>query len=288
MKLSYSLNSDLAPKVFHLLDLVFPGLSTTAANARRLGGAWESISTPFVAYADEQLVAHVGVIPLTLILEGRRATVASVHAVATHPAYRRRGYYRAVMEEVLSYCANRYETLILTTAQPELYQPFGFRCVQEHIFTLNPPVLKQKHKLRLLDLETAADRALLGRLSESRTQVSNVVGIIEDKTVFFFNEGWRPLCYSEDLATLFCMELRGNTLHLFDLVAETLPSLSEVVACLPESIEQIIFYFSPERLTTEAQAVRGMLDPNDSSYLMVRGVWLAEEARFMLPRSART
>jgi predicted N-acetyltransferase YhbS len=38
------------------------------------------------------------------------------------------------MEEVLDYCAYRYDTLILTTAQPEFYEPFGFRVVGEHIF----------------------------------------------------------------------------------------------------------------------------------------------------------
>jgi predicted acetyltransferase len=72
---------------------------------------------------------------LPLVVMDQSVRVRGIHAVGTRPEFRRRGHYRQVTTEVLQYCASRYDTLVLTTGQPALYEPFGFRVVQEHIFT---------------------------------------------------------------------------------------------------------------------------------------------------------
>ncbi|MBN1911621.1 MAG: GNAT family N-acetyltransferase [Pirellulales bacterium] len=134
MKRSFADDLDLMETLLVLLDLVFPGLRRNAQNVRTFGTSWESVSTPFVHSEQGRAVSHVGVIELSLVLLGRTVKVGSIHAVATHPEFRRRGHYRRTMEEALHHCSDRYETQILTTAHPEYFEPFGFRAVEEHCY----------------------------------------------------------------------------------------------------------------------------------------------------------
>jgi GNAT superfamily N-acetyltransferase len=188
MKHSFSDDPTLREKLFDLLDVVFPGVRRVEQNARVLGGYWESVSTPFIHFEGGRPVSHVGVIELPLVLLGQNVTVGSVHGVATHPDYRRRGYYGRLMEELLEHCASRYETLILTTEHPEYFEPFGFRVLTEHLFTARRHSQGSAGGLRLLDARDNGDVALLNRLLETREPVSRVVGVANEKAVFCFNE----------------------------------------------------------------------------------------------------
>lgn len=288
MKRSFSDDPTLSEPVFELLDIVFPGVQQVAQNARRLGAPWESVSTPFVHFEGGRVAAHVGVIELSLVLFGRNVAVGSIHGVATHPRCRRRGYYRQLMDEVLQHCASRYETVILTTEHPEYFEPFGFRVLQEHLFTVRCAATSGTEGFRLLDTHNAGDIALLRRLLETREPISQVVGVVNEKTVFCFNEGSRPLHYAADLDVIVCLELEGARLKLFDIVGPHLPSLAAVRDRIPQRLEEIAICFSPDRLAVEAEVTPYLFDHDGPSYLMARGPFAAEGHPFTLPRSART
>ena len=127
---------------------------------------------------------------------GRPVNVGSVHAVATRADRRRRGLCRRLMEEMLAYAEGRYETLVLTTENPQYYTPFGFRVLQEHRFTVRLRPRPRRDGLRVLDLAQESDVALLNRMLDERSPVSEVVGVGREKAVFFVNEGRRPLHYA--------------------------------------------------------------------------------------------
>jgi len=283
----FSADPYLFSALFDLLDLVFPGIRRGAEGIRTLGVSWESASTPFVRWADGRIVSHVGVIPLPLMVMGRRVTTATLHAVATHPDYRRRGYFRQAMEEALAYCAGRYETVLLTTEHPEYYTSFGFRHVQECRFVARISAAGGPGA-RLLELSRPADLALLHRLLAERETASNMVGVTGDKTVFMFNESGQPLYYVEALDAALCLEREGERLRLYDVVAPRMPPLDALAARLPWPIAEVEIYFSPDRLAVEAEATPYLLDHDGPSYLMVRGPFAAEGQPFTLPRSART
>ena len=288
MQCSFARDSSLSGMLFDFLETVFPGLSRAARNAARLGASWEAVSTPFIGFLEGRPVAHVGVLELPLIVLGRPVNVASIHAVATHPDHRRRGWYRGVMEEALRYCSGRWATALLTTEHPEYFEPFGFRFVREHLFTVRPRPTRAGTALRLMNLEDAGDVALLNRLLETREPVSRVLGVVKEKAVFCFNEGSRPLYYSEDLDVMVCMEMEGATLRLFDVVGPGLPSLDVLLARLPQPVEEVAASFAMDRFAAEALAQPYILDHGGPSHLMVRGPLAAEGKAFTLPRSART
>jgi hypothetical protein len=226
------------------------------------------------------------VLEIPFVLMGRRVRVGAIHAVCTRPEYRRRGYFRQVMTEVLDACDQRYETLLLFTAQPELYEPFGFREFGEHLFIAPCPMTKRGHKgFRQLDLYEPNDFRTTERLLADREPVSNTLGVVDEIGLFGFNEGQRPLHYAEDLEVIVCLELEGSRLKLFDVLGPRLCSLADLIERLPQHPDDIEFYFSPDRFEVTARAVPHLVDGN--SHLMVRGAFAAAGQPFMIPRSAR-
>ncbi|OUL25731.1 GCN5-related N-acetyltransferase [Nostoc sp. RF31YmG] len=267
------------------MENTFPGISSAAECGRKLGASWEAASTPFIRFDDDQATTHVGVVEIPMQIMGQRVTVCGIHAVATRQGFRRRGYYREVMNEVLEYCDQIYETLVLTTSQPEFYLPFGFRVVEEHIFKVKCSSTGSIDGWRTLDFADVEDLTLLHRLLETRVPVSNIVGVVEEKAVFLVNEGSRPLYYAKDLDAIACMEIEDTRLHLFDLVTTQIYPLQKILDRIPQPIEEVLIYFSPELLNVKnVQAFPYVID---EAVLMVRGKFAAEEQKFMLPRSAR-
>jgi len=323
VKGSYLYTPGLATAVFELLNIVYPGIGDHAAGMAAMGAkagsalmhasvdapgrapvpgsvagsvCWDQVSMPFTMALDGKVVAHVGVIELPMIIMGTRTTVATMHAVATHPEYRRRGFYRTVMEEALEYCSGHLDTQILTTEHPEYFEPFGFRHVQEHRFRcIRPRDISAGARrgaggggFRLLNLDAPADLAALFTLLGNREAVSQVAGIVRERAIFCFNESWRPLYYDPDLDTIICIESEGDTLRLYDIVSRRIPTLGEVLERLPHAVSEVLIHFSPDRLDAGSDPEPYLLDHDGPSHLMVRGPFPADAERFTIPRSGRT
>lgn len=282
---SFADDETLSSRLFDLLETTFPGISQTAQVTRNLGADWESVSTPFLCFQDERAIAHVGVLELPLWLMGQAFTVGGIHAVCTHPEFRRRGYFRNCITAALNYCASRYDTLLLTTDQPELYIPFGFRAIAEHAFITHCATSSQLNGFRVLNLQSPADQQILYRLLIERESVSNIFGVVHEQAVFYFNEGSRPLYYAEDLDLIIVMDIKDTRLKLFDIVWRQPCRLADILKRIPQPINEVVFYFSPDRLDIEAQPSPHVLDSD--SRLMVRGPFAVEGQAFMLPHSAR-
>lgn len=287
----YADDPALAPRVFTLLDEVFPGVADRHARAVQLGGAWQACSTPFVIEEEGRVVAHVGLVASPLWLGGRAVDVLNVHAVATAPTHRRRGLARALLTEALAHAETRSATQLLTTAEPEIYLPFGFRVVQEHWFSKPNPLPLGPSRLAPLDLTRKDHRAILFRALESRVPVSDRVGVRPERAIFAFNEVETPLFHAPALDLVLVLERNGGRLRLFDVVGPHIPALPDLLAEIGGPIYAIETYFSPDRLGAafephphqRADLATAPID----TLLMARGPF-PEGEPFMLPRSGRT
>lgn len=275
----------LSPMLFEFLETIFPGISRITENSRILGASWESVSTPFVHFIDGRIISHVGVLELPLVLMGTPVVAAGIHGVATDPKFRRQGYYRKIMDEVMQYCDAKYETLVLTTEQPAYYESFGFRVIPEHVSIVKNESAPGENGFRQVNLQHAADRELLPRLLDTREPVSQILGVVREKAVFCFNEASRPMFYSGSLDAMACMEIEGETLRLYDLVATRIPSLKVILEQLPVPITEVQIYFAPDRMKVNTGQSRPYLLEN--TCLMARGPFAAEGQICMLPHSAR-
>jgi predicted N-acetyltransferase YhbS len=294
---SYADDPRLGDRVFGLLDQVFPGLGISEHRraAERFGALWESASTPFGREEDGRLLSHVGLLELPLVIAGHPVTAGGVHAVATHPDHRRRGLYRSLMDELLSFARERYETLVLTTAHPEYFEPFGFRVVPESAFVAEVDHPAGRDATRLLNLEAAADRSLMHRLLADRAPVSETLGVRAEKVVWAFYEARSPLRYSADLDAVIVAERIGSRLRIYDVVARRMPGLDQILDVLGEPVSDVVTFFAPDPLRgrfvarpAELGAGEWSLDPGgDNTYLMVRGPFAADGLPLHLPRPAR-
>lgn len=288
MRGSFQDDAGLRQPLFDLLERVFPGLREGADSLVPLGASWDAISTPYVRFERGQAVSHVGVIELPLILMGRSVPVGSIHAVATHPDHRRRGHYRELIEELLADCADRYETLVLSTENPEYYEPFGFRVLREHQFSVPGRTTGAPDRLRRLDLDRKVDLDLLHRLIDTREPISQVVGVGPARAVFLFSEARRDILYSEELDVAICMETHHGRHDLYDVVGPVLPELDALRAVLPAADAGLTLHFAADRLAPGAVATARVFEQDGPSYLLARGRFDAENEPFTLPRSART
>ena len=293
-KRSFADDPTLKGTVFALLETCFPGITQAERESLELGRPWERASTPFVCWQGELAITHVGLLEIPLVVMGQIVRVGAIHAVGTRPEYRRRGYYRKVMQEVLQYCAQRYNTLILTTGQPELYEPFGFRVLQEHLFTASCASPGGTQGFRPVNPYDPKDLRLLDHLLDTRVPVSHILGVVQEKDVFRFNARNLPLYYAADLEVFVAFALDGTRLSLFDIVGTQIPSLTAIVERLPQRIDQVVTYFSLDRLAADFQAIPHLLmDPPEAlggagaDFFMFRGPFAAEGQACMLPRSAR-
>jgi len=277
----------LLARVFALLDLCFPGAELAAKErvARRQGARWDEISTPFALFHEDRLVSHVGVLEHRLVVNGRVLRVGGIHAVATHPARRRRGHYRALMEEALAWCDERYDALELSTAEPLLYEPFGFRELRESRFAGAGPGAPGRAGLRLLDLGDARDLERLHGLLAEREPVSERLGVAEPGPIFLFVTANAPLWYVPALDAVVSLAREGGTLRLYDVVARTIPPLSALLAEIPQAVERVEVYFAPDKLDADLVAEEHALGGDDR--FMVRGAFPEPAGPFMLPAPAR-
>ncbi len=294
-KHSYASDPTLGDRVFDLLEQTFPGVGQARDNGVRFGATWESVSTPYVHREGSRVLAHVGLMAMPLEVAGRPAVVGGVHGVATDPSARRRGLFRGLIEELLADTAERFPTLMLTTLHREYFEPFGFRVVPESIFRTRVSPRVGMPTARSLDLADPTDRALMHRLLAARAPVSSVLGVGAEKACWAFYEYRSPIRYLPELDLAVIAVRRERTLALYDVVGSTIPPLERILAGLGESVDQVVAYFSPDRLAAEFAAephdLEGgpeSLEPGERDFVfMVRGPFAAAGRPLMLPRPAR-
>ncbi len=280
----FSEDPGLCDGIFDLLGRWIPALPEMRRAAERLGDwRWEDLSTPFALVEDGRVISHVGVLDVPLVVCGREQAYAGIHAVCTLESRRRQGLYRRVMEEVLDWCDKRYETLELTTENPEYYEPFGFRVVPEHTFVARPAGPSGSGDLRPLRLDVDADVALLNRLLAGRVPVSSVLGSRE-QAIFKFNYALPGgLSYSPSLDAVLVLERQGARVTLDDLVVREVPTLDRLLAAIGSPLDEIELRFSPDLLDADAKPV-----PTDwNDYFMVRGPFAAEGLPLVVPPGLR-
>ncbi len=285
---SYADEPGLLERVFSLLDLAFIGLSAHARALGPLGLRWDHVSTPFLVTDGDQPLAHVGVLEVPMVLDGRERLVGGIHAVCTHPNHRRRGYFRLAMDEALAWCDERYATALLIGEDSGLYEPLGFRVVRESRFVA--PACRSgsrphRQRLRRLDLAQPADLCILHRLLDQRAPVSRRLGVVRERGVFLFTQAKQPMWYAEDLDAILCLKTTDATLQLYDVVATRIPTLQDVIDRIDSPLERAEVYFTPDRLDASLTPEPHVVDGD--SLLMVRGEFPSPHSDLMLPTTAR-
>lgn len=270
-----------------LLAQSWTKLPAAIDRAARWGADWCELSTPFVEREGDRVVAHVGVIELPLVIEGREQVYAGIHAVCTAGDRRRRGLMRATMARALAWADQRYAGALLWANDPALYQPFGFVEREESIFV--GEVRGGPSRARALDLERPDELAFVRERLERRVPVSRRSGArgpaaaLELLDLSLWRSG-PELAHLPELECLVVYAVRERFLDLYDVIAEHEPPLAEIAARLGERIDTAVVYFTPDRLAAPWLRAEptSLLDT-----LMTRGPWPSELEALAIPPLTR-
>jgi predicted N-acetyltransferase YhbS len=232
-------------------------------------------------WLDDELIANVSLYERRLWLQGEQVTAICVQSVAVRPEWRGKGLFRELMRRVLDFADARVDLVILATATPNLYTPFGFRQVGEATFSAKSTKQQTQPRCRVLSLNEDTDLALLRDLFSRRIPTSLMASACDHPALFMLKAIETPeieLLHLPDLDAVVAVKGRnGPSMILIDIVAQSIPSLAEIVSAVGYTGERINLHLTPDRLSWAPEEQT----PVDNGY-MVRGFFAPEGQAFML------
>ncbi|WP_243522033.1 GNAT family N-acetyltransferase [Bacillus pseudomycoides] len=258
--------------LFQLFEEVFHIPVQTLQNFES-NGFLDTTYKPFSYLQEGQVIANISMFALPMLVNGEQVHAVGIQSVMTHPKYRRKGLMKQLFSKVLQEIDTKYECAILFTEKPELYEPFGFRVVQEHLMTSScdneQPRSSSLWKLNFYDEK---DMQLIKEIVENSQPISMEFSTLNYQSSFYFNmydAKWNEkLYYSEKLDALIVYELKDRVLHLFGVFAQIMPILDEICAEIAEPFNEVEFYFYPDELGIEEVTCKEF---QSETYLMIRG-----------------
>ncbi|GIK99231.1 MAG: hypothetical protein BroJett029_34400 [Alphaproteobacteria bacterium] len=257
---------------------------------------WDEGFRAFSWMDGDAIAASVALRPLHLVIGGRRVAAGQIHAVATRPAYRRRGLFRDLMSRALAEADRQFECVLLYSETPQLYESFGFRVIAESRFRGRLELgHTPQRRVRIVELSVrdAQDRAVILRLFAARHPVSDRFGLLGNAGIFVANAlahpGWR-LSFLPEEDALIVWERREGATRLHDIAAGRIPSAAGLaaameLACGPDGRSpELEVLFPPDLL--DGTFVPFPHLPEDNDRLCLRGPFAIEGTPLMLPLTA--
>ncbi|WKK99868.1 GNAT family N-acetyltransferase [Paenibacillus amylolyticus] len=139
-------------------------------------GYWGERYIPYSYVDGDQVIANVSVNILELIIHGEKKKAIQIGTVMTHPDYRGKGLSTRLMNKVLEEYDNKYDYMYLFANESVLdfYPKFGFKPVEEHLFSINYTAKKSPEpaNIRKINVTNAVDLRLIQKLASERLPVS--------------------------------------------------------------------------------------------------------------------
>lgn len=246
MQVDYAKDSALFNRAVELIDEVFPGAKKMIAYGNALGARWSEASIPFIFEKQNNIIAHLGIVPITLQLPNTTLKVAALHGICVKEAYRRQGYFRLLMAEALAYIQENFDSSILFTHDPHYYQDFGYQVLPQDDFAITiDHEGSQSTDLRRLYLEQPEDLALFKRLY-SDNKANSAALRVNHEILFILNSQDMKLYYSKKLDAIIAYK-HNKKLYIQEVISASPLSFNDVLAALPEKCNEIILQFYPNK-----------------------------------------
>ena len=170
----------------------------------------------------------------------------------------------------MAHIGERYAAAKLTTDQPWVYEPFGFREVAQHRFLLRVrgEAGGGSSPLSAPDLPWAS-RVLAQRTPLSRRFAARDPGWLVGIDGVLHAGGLGLFYRLEALDTLVAWKIDRRRLHLLQVASRELPPLHAILAASPWPFDQVVLWFGPDLLAPDAKPIPY---PEDDR-LMVWGDW---------------
>lgn len=263
---SYVNNPNLFDACLDLIDEAFPGCKEFALNGIKYNANWNRASTPFILKEKNEVIAHAGVWPITFMLNGKEHRSASIHGVCVKVSHRGKGYFQHLMQEVMQYVEDNFDSSVLFSVKPYLYKKYPYKVMlPEYDFILSEDSKLQISSnskisdLKRLQWNSSDDLNLIHKLLSNRLPLSNQLSVIHENasTLFILNMMDKKIYYSEKLKVLIVYEILNKTLYLKEIISANQTHISDVIRLILDSentqVDKIIIQFCPDRFLDEKE-----------------------------------
>lgn len=251
-------------------------------------GFWDFDYRPFSYFSDGEMIANVCLYSMDMLVAGERCRVGQISAVATASDFRREGFSRDLIHRALEWAAADHDFYFLFADEGAFgfYEACGFRSVEERRPRIEIEGRSPSNGAEHLDTLRTDHTALIYRLAQTRSPVSDQLGVLNDKLLMYWClYGHRDhLYYVADLDALIICARQGSALHVYDVIASTVPPFADFYPyiCSTED-DQVEFHFMVDKLQLDSYdhvAVEG-----SGTHLM--GPFPLEEMPFVFPATAQ-
>lgn len=280
----YSKDPFLYEQCLTLIDSCFPGIKALANKGRTHNAYWDKSSIPFIVKQDQEVIAHLGLLPFHVLVESSPFNASAIHGICTKVEHRRKGHFKQLMLEALHYSEQHFDFSFLFTDQPDLYEPFGFKIIDEYDFEYDFPIQnKKQNNLRKLNLDNQQDLNLLQELYLNRLPHSNRFSIVKETVISTLNALHEPVFYIESINTLIVYQIKDNTLFLKDVVFKKSPNLDAILKSIPEVFSKVVLQFCPDQFLTHFKPIKATTE----CYMMISNDFDLGSSLFRYPEPQR-
>lgn len=217
-------------------------------------GCWGEGYIPFSYVDGDHVVANASVNIVELVINGEKKKAIQIGTVMTHPDYRGKGLSTRLMNLILEEYENKCDLMYLFANESVLdfYPKFGFKAVEEHLFSMD---FTEKHLtsaagLRKLDITNAEDLNLIQKFASQRLPVSQRFATNHTSGIFMFyclNVFNEDIYYLEKEDVIVIYQKGDNHIDLFDVVSLNEIHMGDILRAVADAnTEKITFHFTPD------------------------------------------
>lgn len=210
-------------------------------------GFWGDNYNPYSVVEDGRVVANVSVNRTDMVIGGQRRRLYQLGTVMTDPAYRNRGYIRAIMEEIDREIADADGVYLFgNDSVLEFYPKFGFVRGTEHAYEKTVSQTSPCRMERVMMDSAEGWAKLRTAMEESAVQSAcEMAGNLE--LIFFYVSQFMQDCvyYSEALNVWAIAEMEDGKLLLHNVFCPHEVKLDEVIAAFGAQVTHVTLGFTP-------------------------------------------
>ena len=247
-------------------------------------GFWSDKYIPYVIEEEGRVIANASVNIIDAEVGGEGKRYIQIGTVMTHKDYRKRGFARSLLEEIISDWKNSCDMIYLYANDTVLnfYPKFGFKRAEEYQYKICVES-SGKGDFKKSDMDSLTERIFFKRYYLKSNPFSEIKLTKSYELLMFYCGGLMKdnVYYSEKYDLVCIMQDNGESLTCFDIFGNTHADLYDVLKNLDfKGRKEIFLGFTPENFTNY-ECVK--IENDDYLFVLPCRENIFEKKRMMMP-----
>ena len=284
---NYINDVNLIKEYHNFISKIFPSISFKEWYKK---GFWTKKYVPFSLIKNDEIISNVSVAYMNVFVNGQKRIAAQIGAVGTLPENRHQGLSRYLMNYVIEKLKNEVQFFFLFANETVMnfYPKFGFRNINENIFTSEIKIPKTHFSAKKLNLSNKTDYSLLQDLIKKRKVITKYFGAEKYDYITMWhilNTYYNDLYYLEEEGIIFIKTEKDGDLNIWEVIYDKKFNMQQALNKIISSdkIQRINYYFPPDQLEYKYDQVIV-----EQSGLFVRGETFKDNVLIKFPETAHT